>query len=155
MRLVLVRHGEAEGPRGNDAERTLTDTGREQARQTGRWLAERLQPDVQLFCSPYLRAQQTAREIGDVLRCQPVVIGHVTPEDDPRLALKALEAAATAECVVVVTHMPLVAALAAWLEEGVLSSRQGFMLAEARIMDMDVIGPGSAVSCARFAPDAA
>lgn len=155
MRLVLVRHGEAETPRGSDAERALTDAGRIQAQQTGQWLAgQLLQPEVQLLCSPYRRAQQTAKAIGDVLGCQPVVVDHVTPEDDPRLALKALESAVTAECVIVVTHMPLVASLATWLEEGVLSSRQGFLLAEARIMEMDVPGPGSAVTKARFVPDA-
>ena len=42
MRLVLVRHGEAEPLRMRDSERVLTARGHEQAVATGAWLGSRL-----------------------------------------------------------------------------------------------------------------
>ncbi len=62
--LVLVRHGAAHGhsPKGDHA-RPLTETGREDARRVGRWLAAQgLRADAILF-STALRARQTAQEL--------------------------------------------------------------------------------------------
>jgi len=78
-RLVLVRHGESVGNVAatraeregalvvdvatRDADTPLSGRGREQARALGAWLAA--QPPGELpevvWCSPYVRAQQTAR----------------------------------------------------------------------------------------------
>ena len=64
MKLVIVRHADAEpemaGPLG-DHGRALTSLGRQQARDTARWLATVL-PDGarQIWTSPLVRAVQTA-----------------------------------------------------------------------------------------------
>lgn len=82
--LVLVRHGESEGNAANKRSRSgddqhfsdafkgrhssswrLTDLGREQARQAGVWIRERL--DIEAFdrayVSEYVRAQETAARL--------------------------------------------------------------------------------------------
>ncbi len=63
MRLVLVRHAEAEPerPGHGDHGRALTALGRQQAQDTARWLA-RLIPDGerQIWSSPLRRAAETA-----------------------------------------------------------------------------------------------
>ncbi|NYJ02956.1 broad specificity phosphatase PhoE [Nocardioides thalensis] len=77
--LVLVRHGESVGNRADaaareagaeeleldarDADVELSDTGREQARALGRWLAERDERSrpTRVVTSPYKRAAETAR----------------------------------------------------------------------------------------------
>jgi phosphohistidine phosphatase len=63
MRLVLVRHAEAEPERPGlgDPGRALTALGRQQAQDTARWLG-RLIPDGdrKIWTSPLLRAAETA-----------------------------------------------------------------------------------------------
>lgn len=158
MKLVLMRHAEAVSVAGSDAERALTPRGLEQARETAQWLLQQFPPpaaghaSLQVFSSPYLRARQTGSIVAEVLRQPLLALSHVTPDDDARVALGAIEEAATAETVVVVTHMPLVATLSQWLEEGVLSAGRGFMLAEARVLEMAVPGPQAGTRLAQFAP---
>lgn len=156
MKVVLVRHGEAEPPRSSDAERALTPTGLAQAQLCAEWLQSQVggaHEPVRLVASPYRRAQQTAAVIGDRLHLPVATLEDITPDVDPRRALPALaELADEVEWLVVVSHMPLVAGLALWMEEGVLGTGQGFMLAEARILATEVPCPGAARLQARFIP---
>lgn len=140
-----MRHAEAEGMRTSDAERALTVRGHEQAQQTAAWLKQTLEGEApQLLVSPYLRAQQTAAAITAAMQLEPRLLAELTPDVDPRRALRAIEENAANETVVVVTHMPLVAALSSWLESGTLSAGRGFMLAEARLLEMEVLGASTA-----------
>ncbi|MDX6486922.1 MAG: phosphohistidine phosphatase [Gaiellaceae bacterium] len=100
MRLLIVRHGEA-GPGTPDELRTLTPTGREQARELGRRLRDQgLEPDA-VVSSPLLRARETAAALGLGL-----------PEVDERLAPGATPldireiAERRGELVLVVGHQP-------------------------------------------------
>jgi phosphohistidine phosphatase len=155
MKLVLVRHAEAEGMRATDAERALTARGHAQAAETAQWLRQQLDgvASLQLLVSPYRRARETAAAFAEVLALSPVFLDELTPDIDPRRALLALDDVVTADVVVIVTHMPLVAALASWLEHGVLSSGAGFMLAEARVLEADVLGAATAQTQSRHVPD--
>lgn len=154
MKLVLMRHAEAEGMRTSDAERALTARGHEQAVQTAQWLQQQMADAVslQLLVSPYRRARETAAALAEAFALTPRFMDELTPDIDPRRALRALDAAATADTVLVVTHMPLVAALASWLEEGVLSAGAGFMLAEARVLETEALGVAAARLQSRYAP---
>lgn len=158
MKLVLVRHGEAERFQARDADRALTPTGLQQARLTGEWLQKELAGSatpLHLLASPYRRAQETAAVLKDCLRLPVITVDAITPDADPRQALAAIEdAAPDAGTVVVVSHMPLVAALQSWLQDAVLSAGQGFVLAEARVLEADFAGPGTADLRARYAPGA-
>ena len=74
--IWLARHGESAGNVASsraelagdevlalttrDADTPLTDIGREQAGALGEWLAARQEP-IDVWCSPYLRARDTAR----------------------------------------------------------------------------------------------
>lgn len=153
MKLVLIRHAEAEALRTSDAERVLTARGHEQARQTAAWLKLQLAGEVaQLLVSPYRRAQQTAAAITEALQLEPCWLDELTPDVDPRRALRAIEERATAEVLVVVTHMPLVAALASLLESGTLSAGRGFMLAEARLLEVEILAASTASLRAQYFP---
>ena len=70
-RFVLVRHGESEGNRDRVFTHTpdvsLTGTGREQARAAAALIAGRYKP-TRLVASPFVRAQQTAQIIAEVLQ---------------------------------------------------------------------------------------
>ncbi len=140
--------------RTQDAERALTPRGHEQARQTACWLTQKLEGDLpQLLVSPYLRARQTAAAIAAALQIEPQLLAELTPDVDPRRALRAIEECVNSETVVVVTHMPLVAALASWLESGIVSAGPGFMLAEARLLEVEVLAASTARLAGHYFPE--
>ena len=83
MRLLLVRHGETEGNvqrRLQGSEDPLTERGRRQAAEIAAHLSGR-DDVVALYASPYRRAFDTARAIGDALDVEP----------EPRPALAELD----------------------------------------------------------------
>jgi probable phosphoglycerate mutase len=75
--LILIRHGQSLGnaerrfTRG--PEEPLTDVGREQARAAGRRVAAHHRP-VALYASPFQRALDTAKLIGELLALEPEVV---------------------------------------------------------------------------------
>jgi broad specificity phosphatase PhoE len=75
--VILVRHGESlanlERRFTRSDDEPLTATGLEQARETARRLAERYVPRA-LYASPFLRALQTARELGAPFGLEPTVV---------------------------------------------------------------------------------
>jgi phosphohistidine phosphatase len=100
MRLVIVRHAEADAGHPDEL-RPLTPEGREQARRLGERLrADGVAPEA-IVCSPLLRARETAAALG---------LGE--PEVDDRLAPGATpdDVRAVADgrggTVVVVGHQP-------------------------------------------------
>ena len=108
MRLFLVRHAQA-APGSPDELRTLTPTGREQARA----LAERLaaeRPDV-VLSSPLLRARETADAIARAAGAPLRVDERLTAGASPEQLLAALDGAG--ETVVAVGHEPDCGELAA------------------------------------------
>ncbi|MBC8446661.1 MAG: histidine phosphatase family protein, partial [Chloroflexi bacterium] len=73
-RIILVRHGQTawnreERFRGRE-DLPLDETGRRQAAAAGQYVAARWSPRA-IYCSPLLRAVQTAQAIGDA--CGPAV----------------------------------------------------------------------------------
>jgi broad specificity phosphatase PhoE len=83
LRLLLVRHGETDGNvtrRLQGADDPLTARGRRQAAEIAAHLSER-DDVVALYASPYRRAFDTARAIGDAVGVEP----------EPRPALAELD----------------------------------------------------------------
>ena len=113
MRLVIVRHAEAESGEPDEL-RSLTDEGRAQARALGERLrAEGIVPDA-LLTSPLLRARETAAELG---------FGSAEPHDALRPGATADDVreavAGRGETVLVVGHQPDCGQIAAELGDGV------------------------------------
>lgn len=107
QQLWLLRHGEAEPHDARpDAERRLTDRGREQARAAGRALAALKIQIHAAYTSPRVRARDTA-----ILACEPLGVEPIDHEplsggftaDDARALLAASEAD---QRVLVVGHDP-------------------------------------------------
>lgn len=63
--LILLRHAEPEpgGAGQDDRERPLTELGREQAQEVGRWLREHGLGCDEVMCSPALRTRETMQEV--------------------------------------------------------------------------------------------
>ena len=107
QQLWLLRHGEAEPhDAAPDADRRLTDRGRDQSRDAGLALAA-LKIEMQLaFTSPKVRARDTA-----LLACEPLGIEPVEHEPlsagfDGSGALALMSAAGPDQRVLIVGHEP-------------------------------------------------
>jgi phosphohistidine phosphatase len=117
VKLWLLRHGEAESIARSDAERCLTPYGRQQAREAAVHLQGRALRT--LLVSPYVRAQQTADMVCEVLAFKGIrqTVAWLTPDSDLRQVLLQLDAYPVDE-LLLVTHQPLVGALGGLLIHG-------------------------------------
>ncbi|MDM8349885.1 phosphohistidine phosphatase SixA [Pseudomonas sp. sp1636] len=117
MRLWLLRHGEAEAQARSDAERGLTARGRQEVLQAALQLEGRALGAI--LASPYVRAQQTAALVREALGFTAGVqtVPWLTPDSDPREVLRQLDHYPQNE-LLLVTHQPLVGALAGLLIHG-------------------------------------
>lgn len=149
MKVILMRHGEAEEGVFPDSARPLTDFGSKQAQQTADYIATHYQPDA-LVVSPFKRAQQTMAQLAKHYSHVKVITqDNITPSDDPKAAFDKL-ADIDAECLLVVCHMSIVAKLASLLTG---DSFEGFSLAEARVFELEFLMTGMAKEIDRFVPD--
>jgi probable phosphoglycerate mutase len=83
-RLIMIRHGESvanlERRFTVDTTEPLSPAGLEQARARGLALRGRCAPAA-LYSSPFLRALQTARAIGEALGLEPIVVEDLREQD--------------------------------------------------------------------------
>ncbi len=147
--LLIMRHGEA-GPGSPDPARELTVRGQDEAARMGAWLAGRDDLDLarlRLAASPYRRAQQTAERVGEALGVPVETLSCLTPDDPPQSVVDWLLAQADDRPLLLVSHMPLVGALAGLLVEGRGDRGLGFPTAAIAELSAEVRAAG----CARLA----
>jgi phosphohistidine phosphatase len=158
MKIVIMRHGEAEPSAATDAERNLTAVGRRQAERAGQRLqALGFRPD-KILVSPYHRAQQTCEAVLTAfpLATQGVVqhtVAMLEPESDPAEIIATINQAADNN-LLLISHQPLVSKLVGLLAEG--NMRSGPPIAPASMVMLS--GDSAARACmdlqwVRHAPD--
>jgi len=114
MKIFIMRHGEAQHYAASDAERALTDRGRNESVAVARAgvTQKNLTQFDKVLVSPYLRAQQTWQEIShhfsspDVETCDDI-----TPYGKSEMVFEYVAACVEAEqweSVLLVSHLPLV-----------------------------------------------
>lgn len=142
MRLWLLRHGQAEPQARSDAERALTAHGREEVRQMAVQLQGRRLGAI--LASPYVRAQQTAALVREALGFTDGIhtVPWLTPDSDPREVLKQLDRYAQGE-LLLVTHQPLVGALAGLLIHGHRQQPLAMHTASLAELDGDLLAAGA------------
>ena len=115
MKLWVLRHGEAESHAPSDAQRNLTERGREEVLHSAAHLIG--QPISAIIASPYARAQQTAQLVREALGFVPEIrtVPWLTPDGNP---LQVLEKLDTDDNVLLVSHQPLVGNLISFLQHG-------------------------------------
>jgi phosphohistidine phosphatase len=126
QQLWLLRHGEAEPHDARpDAERRLTDRGRDQARMAGRALAA-LKVQVHLcFTSPKVRARDTAVLACEALGVQAIDHAALFAGFDVADALELLAAAGPDQRLLVVGHDPDFSQVAHDLTGGRIDLKKG------------------------------
>ncbi|MGB0774796.1 MAG: phosphohistidine phosphatase SixA [Akkermansiaceae bacterium] len=116
MNLLLIRHAQAENFAMSDADRALTEKGRDQARRVGEFLAAQgLTPEITLS-SPYTRARQTAEIFCESADAEaPVIEPWLACGMRPGDALAELASYAEFKSIAICGHNPDFAMLAEWL----------------------------------------
>lgn len=117
MEIYLLRHAIAENARPGqpDAERALTQEGRDKLRRVmQRARAAGVKPSV-ILSSPYRRAQETAAVAKEILggvieRCDAL-----TPESSPHNAWEEIRARKSEGALLLSSHEPLMSSMAAFL----------------------------------------
>lgn len=79
MKIFIMRHGEAANIAAEDSLRPLTKQGMLETKKMGQWLARCKPILMNVFVSPYLRAQQTCVNVTDVLT-KAALFGEASPE---------------------------------------------------------------------------
>lgn len=146
MKLWLLRHGEAQAYQLHDAERQLTDLGRQQVVQAAGFL--RGIAFDRVLCSPYIRARQTAELLCATLELSGSIeiVPWLTPEDDVRAVTRKLDGYSV-EKLLVVGHQPLLGALAGWLTEADRLHSVPMDTASVVCLDGEFVGAGTMQLC--------
>lgn len=153
MKLILIRHGDAGAYTLPDNERNLSALGQAQAQKTAEWLQQNAKPTL-FISSPYNRAVQTCNIVKQAFAdVEHQIFANITPDDDAQTAINGLadllENMNDDDCVVIVCHMNIIAYMA-----GLLTGEQpeSFSLAEARMLETNVLANGLATEIRRFTP---
>ncbi len=119
MKIFIMRHGEAQHHAASDAERALTDRGRDESVSVARAgvTQKSLSHIDKVLVSPYLRAQQTWQEISQYFSADSIeTCEDITPYGQSDMVFEYVSARVEAEelqSVLLVSHLPLVGYLVA------------------------------------------
>jgi len=116
MNILIMRHGDANRSAPSDAQRTLTDKGKQNVLDVVQSLkAEGIEIE-RLISSPYTRALETAGIVSDALGLQSKIIqcSDITPDSPPHIAINSLDKLLKPNTLIV-SHLPLVSLLIAQL----------------------------------------
>jgi len=119
MQIYLLRHGIADDqkPGHSDADRELTDDGRDKLRRVlKRARGADVSPSL-ILSSPYKRAVQTAEIAADVLGYKEKIqlTRALTPDASPRDVWEEMRVHKSENSILLASHEPLMSSLAAFL----------------------------------------
>lgn len=130
MKIFIMRHGQAANIAGEDSLRPLTREGMLETEKMGLWLAGCKAVLMNVFVSPYLRAQQTGENVTNVLMKAALLksntcktLDFITPSGNARQVHDFVDgllknegfASDTNQAILFVSHMPFVSYLVAEL----------------------------------------
>lgn len=116
MNLYLMRHTQPEPGHPDNAERPLTEAGKQQAEDMAAWLAGHIGRVDIVIHSPFVRAVQTAQAMGKALGAHLADTRMLVPSGEPEEMWKEITRLAQAsKDVLVVGHDPSLNELILWL----------------------------------------
>jgi len=116
MNLYIIRHAIAvnEGTAEfEDSQRPLTDKGRKKMRQIAKGLRTLGVEFDLILSSPYLRAQETAEILADVLKMKKKIVfsESIIPESEPEKVIADINESYSVDSLAIVGHEPHLSAL--------------------------------------------
>ena len=122
MNLYLIRHAiaEEESPSVEDRQRALTEKGAKKMRNIAKGLKTLGIEFDYIISSPYVRAQQTAEILWDVLKLRKkiVISESISPMGDPNQLLAEINENYTVNSLAIVGHEPYLSNLISLLTAG-------------------------------------
>ncbi|USR63493.1 phosphohistidine phosphatase SixA [Providencia stuartii] len=119
MQVYIMRHGDAALHAPSDAERPLTQKGIDESILMAKWLKNRGIEIDTVLVSPYLRALQTEKIVGEHLKLplKNEVLAQLTPGGNAAFVADHIRdlAVTGATAILVVSHLPLVGYLVSQL----------------------------------------
>jgi len=112
MQVFVLRHGQAETQLTTDEARNLTEKGRADVAASAHYSLSALKTVQEIWASPLIRAQQTAKIVQNILAQQGVQVpiktnDRITPESDPAGLFDSLQAAKV-DSILLASHQPFV-----------------------------------------------
>ena len=154
MKLYLLRHGEAESRAETDAQRQLTNKGRQEALDVAVQFTKKGLKIDRCFVSPYVRAIQTADSFlsripgGPMMEIQALL----SPEIRAAEVIKFLETLPE-ENILLVTHNPLVSELNAVLLEGNIDHMEILGTCELSSLELEIVADAMATQVFFLSPN--
>lgn len=112
MKILVLRHGNAQNDAPTDSERLLSDKGRAQLQDQLKRHSEALKQVSHIFVSPYTRTQQTLDVLQSALSPLDAVVAVTTPQLTPSGSVQGvmtlLNTLPDDAVVLLVSHQPLV-----------------------------------------------
>jgi len=151
-----MRHGEAHSFATSDAARELTDKGRQQAALAGQCLQQQQLAPQRIWCSPYLRTEQTAAitlasanfDNSLLETCE-----FITPDNSP-CEVAEIIGRQSVETLMMISHQPLVSALIGLLVNAQEYSGPPMAPASMALLEAEALLPGCCtLSWLRHAPE--
>jgi phosphohistidine phosphatase len=144
MKLIVMRHGEAEPSNISDQARNLTAYGIRQSKEAGKWLVQNSLDTHAInvaLVSPYVRAQQTYNGLMSTIAIERKVdVIELIPESKAREMHQVLDHFLsdnpTVESIILISHMPLIC----YLLDEILLNHQGtlFDTSSMAVIEYDV-----------------
>lgn len=124
VRLFIMRHGQAEPLQADDSSRALTLHGQNEAISSANWLRQQINEIDLMLVSPYVRAQQTAQHVTQVVGTpsRQETLDMITPSGIASEVHDYLDASINLykpNNILLVSHMPFVSYLVSELTLGV------------------------------------
>ena len=127
MQSFIMRHGEASNQcaisSNSDSLRPLTELGDSEAKIMGKWLSDAQTGVIDIYVSPYLRAQQTCAHVVNILANndlqlinKPTTLDFITPAGDTQQTHDFIDGVLAQnvdvkKAILLVSHMPFVSFL--------------------------------------------
>jgi phosphohistidine phosphatase len=144
MRLYILRHGiaEANARSGRDADRVLTDEGREKVRRVVRRAREGGMWPTLILASPFARALETAQIAAKALEHSDEIVtsNAFIPDASPEDAWDELRSHRDEPEVLLASHQPLCGELMAFLLDAP-NLHVDFRKAALACIDVEALGP--------------
>jgi phosphohistidine phosphatase len=141
MRIHLLRHGTAEEvpPAGSDAERKLTEAGREEIRRALEFARNAQAAPSLILSSPYVRAIETAEIAAAVLGYHGTIVrtDALVPFGSPERVWDEIRGRQDETEILMAGHEPLMSQLAAYLLD---SPALQIDVRKATLLRIDVVG---------------
>lgn len=143
MQIILMRHAQASMSAQSDAERPLTDKGRQDSEMMADYLKN--YAITSIASTSFFRAKETADIVKNVLGVSQDVITQddMAPNGNPDSVIKWLSEQSN-EVMLLVSHNPFISMLANILVSGQANGELSFGPGTFAVLETDVVGKGTA-----------